>query len=59
MMRSVPKVELQFTAVIGGNDIATRAKARPLRIKLRFRIDQFVQPRDVFLRRDAPDARRR
>ena len=53
------EVEFQFTAVIGGHHIPARALAGLGGIVRRLGIDQFVESRDVFLRRDAPNARRR
>jgi hypothetical protein len=53
------EVELQFAAVVGRNGIAMGAQAGLLRIECGLGVDQFVQPRDVFLRCDPPDPRRR
>ena len=53
------EVEFQFAAVIGGHHIPARALAGLGGIVRRLGIDQFVESRDVFLRRDAPNSRRR
>ena len=51
------EVELEFAAVVGGDDVAAGPQAGLRGVVRRFRVDQFVQPRDVFLRRYPPDAR--
>ena len=53
------EVEFQFAAVIGGHHIPARALAGLGGIVRRLGIDQFVESRDVFLRRDAPNSCRR
>ncbi len=50
------KVELQFTAVVRGNDIPMRSKARLAGIEDRLAVDQFIEARDVFLWCHAPES---
>ena len=53
------EVELEFATVVGGNDIAMRAQIPVLPDRTLVPVDQFIETRDVFLRCDTPDARRR
>jgi hypothetical protein len=52
------EVQLQFAAVVRWHDVAVRAESGLLRIKRRFSIDEFIEPRDVLFTRDSPDPRR-
>ena len=53
------KVHFEFAPVVGRNIVSPRTHTRFFRIVFRLEIDQLVEPCDVFLRRDAPNTRRR
>ena len=50
------KVHLEFAPVVGRDDVATGSEARFLQVVFWLEVDQFVEPRDMFLRRNAPNA---
>ena len=50
------EVEFELAAVIGRDGITVSAEARAFGIVCGFRVDEFIQPGDVFGRSDAPDA---
>ncbi len=52
------EVHLQLASVVGRDEVAPGSQARFLRVVGRLEVDQLVEPRDMFLRRDPPNAGR-